>query len=67
MYSSEIENILKQNNYNIDSETYIHICNSSPQITNVRYDSFNDNFTINTSDNYFFKFNVYPKHPIHYD
>ena len=63
MYSSEIDNIMKQNNYNIDSETYIDICMNSPQINHVLYDSFSDYFNIWTSDNYYFKFRVYEKHP----
>jgi hypothetical protein len=44
MYSHEIQRILEENNYNIDSETYIDICQSSPQICHVKYDPFQDNF-----------------------
>jgi hypothetical protein len=32
MYSSEIDQIIESQYYNIDSETYIDICNTSPQI-----------------------------------
>lgn len=61
MYSHEIQRILEENNYNIDSETYIDICQNSPQICHVKYDTFQDNFLIETSDGYQFYFKVYPK------
>ena len=37
MYSWEIQNILQSCNYNIDSNTYIIICKTSPQITRIKY------------------------------
>ncbi len=46
MYSHEIDQTLRSNNYNIDSDTYLHICNSSPQITHVKYDPYDENFQI---------------------
>ena len=61
MYSVEIQKILEENNYNIDSETYIDICQNSPQICHVKYDDFQDNFLIETSDGYQFYFKVFPK------
>ena len=61
MYSVEIQKVLEENNYNIDSETYIDICQNSPQIYHVKYDAFQDNFLIETSDGYQFYFKVYPK------
>lgn len=61
MFSWEIDNLLKQNNYNINSETYIHICNTSPQITEVKYDGYNNSFEIKTDDSYCWKFKVYKK------
>lgn len=51
MYSHEIDQTLKSHNYTIDSDTYLHICNSSSQITHVKYDSYNENFQIWTNDN----------------
>ena len=44
MYSVEIQKVLEENNHNIDSETYIDICQNSPQICHVKYDAFQDNF-----------------------
>lgn len=61
MYSNEIENILKSYNYNIDSNTYIHICSTSPQIVRVKYNPYSQYFEIWTNNNYYWKFNVYRK------
>ena len=59
MYSSEIEQILKFQYYSIDSKTYTDICNTSPQISRVKYDSFANKYEIWTTDNFYWKFNVY--------
>lgn len=61
MYSREIDSILKLNNYNIASDTYINICSTSPQITHVKYDPYSQYFEIWTNDDYYWKFNVYRK------
>jgi hypothetical protein len=61
MYSVEIQKVLEENNYNIDSETYIDICQNSPQICHVKYDAFQDNFLIETRDGYQFYLKVFPK------
>lgn len=61
MYSREIDNILKLNNYNIASDTYINISSTSPQITHVKYDPYSQYFEIWTNDDYYWKFNVYRK------
>lgn len=61
MYSYEINQTLESKNYNIDSETYIDICNTSPQISRIKYDSYENKYEIWTSDNYFWKINVYRK------
>ena len=61
MYSYEIDQILKSQNYNIDSETYIDICNTSPQISRVKYNPYDNKYEIWTSDNYSWKINVYRK------
>ena len=61
VYSSEIENILKSSNYNIDSDTYQNICSTSPQIVHVMYDPYGQYFEIWTNDDYYWKFNVYRK------
>lgn len=61
MYSHEIEQTLKSHNYNIDSDTYLRICNSSSQITHVKYDPYDNSFHLWTNDNYYWKINVYRK------
>lgn len=61
MYSYEIDQIIKSQNYNIDSELYIDICNTSPQISRVKYDQYDDKYEIWTNDNYSWKINVYRK------
>lgn len=58
MYSYEIDQILKTNNYDIDSKIYLHICQSSPQITHVKYEPFDNDFNIWTNDNYYWTFRV---------
>lgn len=58
MYSYEINKTLESQNYNIDSETYMDICNTSPQISRVKYEPFEDNFNIWTNDNYHWAFKV---------
>lgn len=58
MYSHEIDQTLKAENYDIDSRTYIHICQSSPQITHVKYEPFDNDFNIWTNDNYHWTFRV---------
>lgn len=56
MYSYEIDFVLKSRNYCIDSSAYLQICKSSPQISQIRYDSFENIFEIWTDDNYYWKF-----------
>lgn len=61
MYSYEIDKILEFQNYNIDSETYINICDTSPQISRVKYDPYDNKYDIWTNDNFYWKINVYRK------
>ena len=61
MYSSEIDQIIESQYYNIDSETYIDICNTSPQISRVKYDPYDNKCEIWTNDNCHWKINVYRK------
>lgn len=42
MYSHEITNIMNQQNFNIDHNTYINIIQTSPQIDHVIYKPFGD-------------------------
>ena len=58
MYSWEINQFLEQRNYNIDSEDYIKICNSSSQISKIKYEPFGNYFEMWTSDGYYWKFKV---------
>lgn len=61
MYSHEIDQTLKSENYNIRSDTYLRICDSSPQITHIKYDPYSDSFELWSTDNYYWKINVYRK------
>jgi len=56
MYSYEIDQVIKSQNYNIDSKTYINICNTIPQISQIIYTSFENMFEFWTSDKYYWKF-----------
>lgn len=61
MFSWEITQIMELNNYNIDSETYLYICMSSPQIRSVSYKSYGDYFEMIDDEHNYWKFNVYRK------
>ena len=58
MYSHEIENLLKIRNYLLTAKEYINVCNSSNQITYIKYDPYEDVFYIGTEDKYNFKFRI---------
>ncbi len=60
MYSFQIQQMLDSKNYNIDSETYINICSTSPQITRIKYSPFGNFFEIWANDGYW-KFTVHRK------
>lgn len=55
MYSHEIDQTLKSQNYNVDADTYLHICNSSPQVT---HDPYSDSFELWTKDGYYWKIKI---------
>ena len=61
MYSHEIQQLLEYRNYLISNEEYFNICRTSPQISGVQYRPFEQNYYIQTKDNYNFKFKVYKK------
>lgn len=61
MYSIEIDQKFKSENYHIDSDTYINICQSSPQVTHIKYNPYDGSFDLWTNDNYYWKINVYRK------
>ena len=61
MYSYEIDNIIQSSSYNLDSESYINILKTSPQIRWTEYLAYEDMFTITTDDHYYWKFKVHRK------
>lgn len=58
MYSYEIDENLKSQKYDVDSKTYLHICQSISQISQIKYNSFESSFKLWTNDNYYWKFEV---------
>lgn len=58
MYSWEIQQLMELKQYLISVKEYLKICNTSPQIREVKYDPYNDNFMIDTDDNYKVYFKV---------
>lgn len=61
MYSWEITRILEKNNYCIDSETYINICLSSPQLIYVKFLPYEQCFEMQDKQNNYWKYKVYRK------
>ena len=61
MYSWEITQFFEQRNYKIDSEDYLKICNSSNQISKIKYEPFGDYFEIWTGDGYYWQIKVFRK------
>lgn len=60
MYSHEIEQLLKTRNYLVSREEYNQISNlkDNPQINHIKYDTYKDEFQIDTKDNYHFKLKI---------
>ena len=58
MYSWEIQQLMELKNYLISVEEYLRICGTSPQIREIKYDAFQDNFMIETDDRYKVHFKV---------
>lgn len=56
MYNWEIDEFLRENNYRINYDDYIKIQTSSPQIDHVKFDPYNDHFTMWTIDGYIYEF-----------
>lgn len=61
MYSWEIQQLMEMRNYLLDAEEYFKICKTSPQIREINYNAFEDNFHIATDDRYDFNFKVKKK------
>lgn len=54
MYTYEIEQLLKLKNNLITYKEFIQITKSSPQINHIKYNPFEDNIEMWTTDNYKF-------------
>lgn len=61
MYSWEIDNILKNSNYTIDADTYFHICNTSPQISWIKFNPYSNEYETRTDDGYYWNYKVINK------
>lgn len=61
MYSWEIDEILRNNNFNLESRVYLNVFNNerSPQIKSVLYNGYMDDFEVITTDGYCWRFKVY--------
>lgn len=62
MYSFEIDNILKQYNYNLPSDVYLRVFDPkvSTQISHTIYNPWGNYFSVWTNDNCHWEFKVYP-------
>ncbi len=60
MYSWEIDTLMKIKNCLLEVEEYCKICDTSPQISRIKYDAFNNTFEIWTNDNYYWNFKLEP-------
>lgn len=58
MYTSEIKQLMEYRNYLLTVKEYLDICNTSPQIKVIHYDAYNDNFYIETEEQYKVYFKV---------
>ena len=58
MYSWEIQQLMELRNYLVSVKEYLHICETSPQIRQVSYNPYENDFYIETEDRYKFKFKV---------
>lgn len=58
MYSWEIQNKLQKDNYILSGDKYLDICRNSPQISQIKYNGFDDSYEIWTKDNYYWKFRL---------
>ena len=58
MFTWEIKNLMELRQYLITAQEYLTICKTSPQIREVKYDAFQDNFMIETDEDYKVYFKV---------
>lgn len=61
MYSNEISEILRNNNYEIDSKTYINIVKNSSQINHIIYKPFDNYYEIWDCFGNCFRFKIFFK------
>lgn len=61
MYSNEISDILRDNNYKIDSKTYINILKNSSQINHIIYEPFDDYYEMWDCFGSYFRFKIFFK------
>lgn len=59
MYSWEIDNILKENNYIIPSTIYLNIIFESPQLSRIAYKPYGDCFIIYDNTGQMWEFQVF--------
>lgn len=58
MYSWEIVKLLELRQYVLDVKEYFNVCETSPQITRVTYNPYDDKIKVLTSDKYEFNFKI---------
>ena len=58
MYSYEIDDLLKRNNFQIPAEVYWQIC-ESPQVYRIKYNQYGDFIELWTSEGNYWKFTVH--------
>lgn len=58
MYSDELFRYLEERRYILSTNEYLHVCYTCPQINDVKYNAFSDEFEIWTDDRYNFRFKV---------
>lgn len=61
MYSHEIDQKIKQYNYQLPSSVYLEISdvNKSPQIDHIKYNAYSNCYSIWTKDGWCWNFQVY--------
>lgn len=58
MYSHEIKELVEMRNHLLTIKEYVNIYKTSPQITEISYNGYDDAFNIKTKDGYDVKFKI---------
>ena len=58
---TEIDNIMEQSNYNISSDTYLNIIQTTPQIDHIIFKPYGNYFEMWSDDGRYWKFSVYER------